>query len=58
MSGGTQEITREDSKEWQDVLDWNDGRWFMDTFKEYEVVAVGADAEMYPSSCCMGLLSV
>ena len=37
-----------DSKEWQDVLGWNDGLWarFMDAFKEYEAVDVGADAEV------------
>lgn len=38
----------EDSKEWKDVLKWNDGRWarFMEAFKKYEGVDAGVDAEL------------
>ena len=41
-------VVGEDSKDWQDVLKWNDGRWarFMEAFKRYEGVDVGTDVEI------------
>ncbi|PIL22626.1 hypothetical protein GSI_15317 [Ganoderma sinense ZZ0214-1] len=41
-------VLGEDSKEWQDVLKWNDGRWarFMDAFTKYSAVDVGTDVEL------------
>ncbi|TBU48540.1 hypothetical protein BD309DRAFT_853559 [Dichomitus squalens] len=41
-------VLGKDSKEWQDVLRWNNGRWarFMDAFRKYEAVDVGVDAEV------------
>ena len=34
---GAKMLLGKDSKEWQDILRWNDGRWarFMDAFEEY-----------------------
>ncbi|KAI1790148.1 hypothetical protein LXA43DRAFT_1074928 [Ganoderma leucocontextum] len=41
-------VLGEDSKEWQDVLRWNEGHWarFMEAFRKYEGVDVGIDAEV------------
>ena len=41
-------IYGDDSKEWQDVLEWDGGRWgrFMDAFRKYEAVDSGTIAKL------------